>query len=91
MVPPLVLTLLLVAHPAAPISTATPPTHITDEALTSKVRARLDSLARADAFSGAVLVAHGDRVLLREARGPADRESHIENRPETRFNLGSIN
>jgi len=53
--------------------------------------AQLDSLARADAFSGAVLLARGDSILLRSAWGDASRERHLPNRPDTKFNLGSIN
>ncbi len=55
------------------------------------IHARVDSLARAQAFSGAVLVAHGDQVMLRDAWGMASREHRIRNTPTTRFNLGSIN
>src|SRR5262245_50796217 len=53
--------------------------------------AQLDSLAGADAFSGAVLVARGDSILLRRAFGQASRERRAPNRPDTKFNLGSIN
>ena len=53
--------------------------------------AQLDSLARADAFSGAGLLARGDSILLERAWGDASRERHVPNRPDTKFNLGSIN
>ena len=53
--------------------------------------AYLDSLTRADAFSGAVLVAKGNDVLLRKAYGLSSREQQTPNDVETRFNLGSIN
>jgi CubicO group peptidase (beta-lactamase class C family) len=74
--------------------TATPPASVTrmsDADVASALRARLDSLSRADEFSGAVLLLHGDRVLLRKAYGMAVRETRTPNRPDTRFNLGSIN
>ncbi len=54
-------------------------------------RAQLDSLARADAFSGAALLARGDSILFRAAYGYASRERRIRNRTDTKFNLGSIN
>jgi len=54
-------------------------------------RAQLDSLARADRFSGAVLLAKGDRPLFKAAYGEASHASHAANRADTRFNLGSIN
>lgn len=41
-------------------------------------------------FSGVVLVALGDEVLLRRACGLADREKGIANEPRTRFRIGSI-
>lgn len=55
------------------------------------VGAYLDSLARDEAFSGAVLLAKGAKPLLHRAYGTADREAKRPNRPDTKFNLGSIN
>ncbi len=64
----------------------------TDEKeLISSVRAFLEEKARADEFSGVVLVAKDSRVLFHEAYGEADREKKIPNRKDTKFNLGSIN
>ena len=54
-------------------------------------REHLDELAKADRFSGAVLLARGDRVLFKAAYGEASRTRHVPNRADTRFNLGSIN
>jgi CubicO group peptidase (beta-lactamase class C family) len=51
----------------------------------------LEVLAGADLFSGAVLVARGDDVLLRGAWGPASRDFDVPNRVDTKFNLGSMN
>jgi len=59
--------------------------------VTAALRSMMDSLAHADAFSGAVLLAKGDRVLLRRAYGLASRRFGTPNRPDTKFNLGSIN
>lgn len=59
--------------------------------VTRALHARLDSLASVDAFSGAVLLAHGDTVLLRSAWGLASRKDRTPNTAETRFNIGSIN
>jgi len=55
-------------------------------ALKSKLRAE----ARADRFSGAVLAARGDRTLLREAYGLADRSRRRKVRADTRFCIGSM-
>jgi len=55
------------------------------------VRGFLEELAKADEFSGVVLVARNGRVLFHEAYGYADREKKVPNRKDTKFNLGSIN
>ncbi len=55
------------------------------------VRAALDERSRSDLFSGVVLLAQGDEVVLHEARGQASVEYGVANRPDTAFNLGSIN
>ncbi|KAA0252973.1 MAG: class A beta-lactamase-related serine hydrolase [Acidobacteria bacterium] len=44
-----------------------------------------------DRFSGVVLVARDGKVLLHRAWGLASREHDVSNRPDTKFNLGSIN
>lgn len=49
-----------------------------------------DTLARDSQFSGTVLVAKGDRVLLSRGYGDANVEWHVRNRPDTRFRLGSV-
>jgi D-alanyl-D-alanine carboxypeptidase len=59
--------------------------------LVSSVKAYLETEARADDFSGVVLIAKDARVLFHEAYGDADREKKIPNRKDTKFNLGSIN
>jgi CubicO group peptidase (beta-lactamase class C family) len=61
------------------------------EEVFARVRALLDERSRADEFSGVVLVAEGERVVLHEARGLASVEYGAANRLDTRFNLGSIN
>lgn len=48
-------------------------------------------LEQADYFSGVVLLARGDSVLFHEAYGDASREYRAPNRPDTRFNLASMN
>ena len=44
---------------------------------------------RADAPGGVVLVARGDTVLFRAARGEADAEKHVPLRPDSMFRIGS--
>ncbi|TPV93177.1 MAG: hypothetical protein B7733_21670 [Myxococcales bacterium FL481] len=44
-----------------------------------------------DGFSGAVLLAKGERVLLSHACGEASKRFHVDNTIDTKFNLGSMN
>ena len=52
--------------------------------------ARADAAARRDAFSGVVLVARGDKLLLQRAWGVADRETGAPVTLDTKFRLGSM-
>jgi CubicO group peptidase (beta-lactamase class C family) len=54
------------------------------------LEAYLKGRAEADAFSGTVLVTERYRPLFSYASGWADRERGYVNRPDTRFNIGSI-
>jgi CubicO group peptidase (beta-lactamase class C family) len=62
----------------------------TDAELAAQVEAYARRLAEADVFSGVVLLAHEDRPLLLRAFGQAEKGFGIANRPDTRFNIGSI-
>jgi CubicO group peptidase (beta-lactamase class C family) len=61
------------------------------EEVITRIRAILDEQAQADLFSGVALLAYKGQVVLHEARGLASCEYGVANRPDTRFNLGSIN
>lgn len=61
-----------------------------DDAFTRAANEAVDRIARENGFSGVILVARADRVLLRRAAGLADRERNILNTPETRFPLASV-
>jgi CubicO group peptidase (beta-lactamase class C family) len=67
-----------------------PQPRLSDEPLAAETDRYVRKLADADVFSGVVLLARGDRPLLVTAVGPASREFGVPNRPNTRFNLGSI-
>jgi CubicO group peptidase (beta-lactamase class C family) len=54
------------------------------------VQAHVDARAAADRFSGVVLLARGDRVLLHRAYGMADAEAGLPNTLETRIGSGSV-
>ena len=61
-----------------------------DAARIHAVVTALETLAAADAFSGVVLIARGDSVLLHRAYGFADREQRVRNHADTRFELASV-
>ena len=41
-------------------------------------------------FSGSVLIAENDEIILKKGYGLADREWNISNTPETKFRIGSV-
>jgi D-alanyl-D-alanine carboxypeptidase len=62
-----------------------------DEELIAKVEANATGPAAKDPFSGAILIAHKDKVILQRAWGMADRDRQIRNTVDTQFCLGSMN
>jgi CubicO group peptidase (beta-lactamase class C family) len=59
--------------------------------LIASLNKTLSALNQKDIFSGTVLVAKGNKVILEYACGEAIKPNHIKNTINTRFNLGSIN
>lgn len=49
------------------------------------------ALADEDRFSGTLLIAKGDKILLEMAVGEASKRFHVANDVDTKFNLGSMN
>ncbi|HEV2913635.1 MAG TPA: serine hydrolase domain-containing protein [Pyrinomonadaceae bacterium] len=64
---------------------------LTETEAVAAVASYLEERARADEFSGAVLLAKGDHLIFRRAYGLASKEYNVPNREDTKFNLGSIN
>ncbi|HEX7980787.1 MAG TPA: serine hydrolase domain-containing protein [Gemmatimonadaceae bacterium] len=58
---------------------------LTDARIAEIVRAKVKEAVDADRFSGVVLVAHGDDVLVHDVYGFADRESNRLNTKDTPF------
>ncbi len=58
------------------------------------LRAKIDEIvqaeARFDLFSGTVLLAENGKIIYSQGFDEANKECHIPNTPETRFNIGSI-
>lgn len=74
-----------------PANIVMPQPKASETELVAAIRGYLEAQAKADEFSGVVLVANGPRVVFHEAYGLADRDKRVPNRKDTKFNLGSIN
>jgi len=77
-------------------NSARTPTNVEEPSLTvmkvvEEVNALVWRLCEADLFSGSVLLANNDGVLLERACGEASKRFHVANDTETKFNLGSMN
>jgi CubicO group peptidase (beta-lactamase class C family) len=81
---------ILLATPALTAQTLDS-TRLPEAALVSRLRSTVDSLSRADQFSGVVMLMKGGTPAFQHAWGMADREAQRPNDVETAFNLGSIN
>jgi CubicO group peptidase (beta-lactamase class C family) len=55
------------------------------------LKTNLERDSGADRFSGAILVAKGEKVIFEQAYGMADREKKIPNQLSTQFRIGSMN
>ncbi|HEY2752884.1 serine hydrolase domain-containing protein [Phenylobacterium sp.] len=75
---------------AAPAWALTIPAPASQREVAGRITRLMEKACRADLFSGAVLVAWGEQVLVQQACGEASRRYHAPNTVETRFNLGSM-
>lgn len=67
------------------------PARLPQEQALRALTERVDQLAKSDRFSGVVMIARGDQILLRQAWGKANRETDTAVTLETQFRLGSQN
>ncbi|MET0535920.1 MAG: serine hydrolase domain-containing protein [Steroidobacter sp.] len=67
------------------------PKRLTQEAALRALTERIDQLAKTDRFSGVVVIARGDQILLQKAAGKSNRETGADVTLETQFRLGSQN
>ena len=77
-------------------NSARTPTNVEEPSLTmaevvEEVNTLVRRLCAADLFSGSVLLANDEGVLLERACGEASKRFHVTNDTETKFNLGSMN
>jgi D-alanyl-D-alanine carboxypeptidase len=63
---------------------------LSEEETIAEIKRQIAARAKNGDFSGAVLIARGDRILLHEAHGEADREAKTPNTVKTRFHLASV-
>ena len=64
---------------------------LSDAAVAGAAKQLASRLASVDGFSGAYLLARGDKVLAAGAHGEANKDFAVPNQLDTRFNLGSMN
>ncbi len=64
---------------------------VTEKQFLDSLGSRLDKMAKADEFSGVVLVARNWAPVFQKAYGLASKEFNVPNRLDTKFNLGSMN
>jgi len=76
----------------SPVATENPPPSPTldPKGPASKIDKILRDHTDRETFTGSVLVARNDEVLLSQGYGWADRDSQIPNTPQTKYRLGSI-
>lgn len=62
-----------------------------DEDLARRVREHVSGMSGADAFSGAILIAHHGQIVFDQAWGMADTGKQIPNTTHAQFCIGSMN
>jgi CubicO group peptidase (beta-lactamase class C family) len=68
-----------------------PSGRVPEESLAPAIERHVQAVVDCDEFSGVVLVARGERVVVHRAYGFADQAFCVPNKPDTRFNLASMN
>lgn len=64
---------------------------LTKEQALAELKTWLERMADKDVFSGAVLLAKDGKPLFTGAYGQANKDFNAPNKPDTKFNLGSMN
>jgi len=72
------------------------PTNVTEPDISEneflqQTKQLMERLSAADVFSGALLIAKGEKILCTYVYGEASKRFHVPNTIETKFNLGSMN
>ncbi|HYO11801.1 MAG TPA: serine hydrolase domain-containing protein [Thermoanaerobaculia bacterium] len=82
--------LLVAGRCLAQEAPATPAKRLSDSELVAALEAHVKERVAADEFSGVVLLAKNGKPLFRQAYGMAELSFQVPNRPDTKFNIGSI-
>ena len=84
---------MFAGEPASPGGVDVPklPEGAGKQAIAAAVDAYLESLTHADQFSGVALVERKGEVIFEGAYGQASKRFGVDNRIDTKFNLGSVN
>lgn len=67
-----------------------PAARLSDRQIGRELKAFTERMARADVFSGVVALAHDGFPVFEAAYGESNKELHIENRLDRKFNLASM-
>ncbi len=67
------------------------PSPLNQEQFLQEVKALMERICEQDVFSGTLLVARGNELILEQACGEACKRFHVPNNIDTKFNLGSMN
>lgn len=76
-----------------PMPAAIRPIHsakLSDRQIARELKTFTERLARADVFSGVIVLAHDGIPMFEAAYGESNKDSHIANRTDTKFNLASM-
>jgi CubicO group peptidase (beta-lactamase class C family) len=65
--------------------------NLSEEQFLQMTKDVIQRICKRDVFSGALLIARGDKILFTDACGEASKRFHVPNNIETKFNLGSMN
>ncbi len=64
---------------------------LNEEQFLQNIKDMMEELIKKNVFSGTLLIAKGDKILMTSAGGEASKRFHVPNNIDTKFNLGSMN
>lgn len=82
---------IAIRDPNAEKAEVWPQTKLSETAVVLEIRRHVELAETEDRFSGVVLVSKGTRTIFHSAHGMAQKSFGVLNRPDTKFNLGSMN